>query len=222
MRRGGVDGRLHLLLGDVDVEIERELQRDDRAAEGAGGHHLVQAGHLPELALEGRCHRRRHDVRTGAGIEGEHLDGGIIDLRQRGNGQLTVGDGAGQHDGRHQQRRRDGPEASPPGVLTCTVLPARSLSTPSMTITSPADKPASIAASVADVGPRVTWRTSTVWSGFTVYTNEPCGPRWIPASGTMTAPFLTSSSRRAFTNWFGKSTSSSFGKIAFRRVVPVL
>jgi hypothetical protein len=28
---------LHLLLGDVDVEIERELQRDDRAAERAGG-----------------------------------------------------------------------------------------------------------------------------------------------------------------------------------------
>jgi hypothetical protein len=38
----GVDGRLHLLLGDVDVQAEVELQHDDRGAAGAGGGHLAQ------------------------------------------------------------------------------------------------------------------------------------------------------------------------------------
>src|SRR5690349_23415829 len=32
--RGGVDGRLNLLLGDVDIQVEIELQGDQRAAEG--------------------------------------------------------------------------------------------------------------------------------------------------------------------------------------------
>ena len=51
---GGIDGRLHLLLGNVEAEVEAELERDDRTAAGARGGHLLQAGHLAELALEGR------------------------------------------------------------------------------------------------------------------------------------------------------------------------
>ena len=83
---GGVDGGLHLLLRDVDVEVERELQRDERGAERAGGRHLLEAGELAELALERRGHGRRHDLGAGAGIEGEDLDGRIVHLGQRRDG----------------------------------------------------------------------------------------------------------------------------------------
>ncbi len=81
--RRRVDRRLHFLLGDVDVEIEDELQRDDRAAKRARRRHLVQAGDLAELALERRRHRRRHHVRAGARIKRQHLNCRVIDLRQR-------------------------------------------------------------------------------------------------------------------------------------------
>ena len=91
-------------------EVERELQRDDRAAEGAGRGHLVQARHLAELALERRGDRRRHHVRARARIERQHLDGRVVDLRQRRDRQLAVGDDAGQQDRRHQQRGRDRPQ----------------------------------------------------------------------------------------------------------------
>ncbi len=80
---GGVDRRLHLLLGDVEAEIETELQRDDRGAGGTRRGHLIEARHLPELPLERRGDRRGHHLRAGAGIEGLHLDGRIIDLGQR-------------------------------------------------------------------------------------------------------------------------------------------
>src|SRR2546426_6588701 len=62
-RLRGVDGLLYLLLGHVDVQAEHELERDDGAAAGAGGRHLLEAGHLPELPLQRGRHRRRHDVR---------------------------------------------------------------------------------------------------------------------------------------------------------------
>ena len=39
----GVDGRLHLLLGHVERQAERETQRDHRRAARARGRHLVQA-----------------------------------------------------------------------------------------------------------------------------------------------------------------------------------
>ena len=48
---------LDVLLGDVDIEVERELQCDHRTAGRTTGRHLVQAGHLPELPLERRGHR---------------------------------------------------------------------------------------------------------------------------------------------------------------------
>ncbi len=105
---GGIDGGLHFLLGDVDVFVEVELERDDRAAAGADGGHLLEAGHLAELALEGRGDGRGHDVRSGAGIEGEDLDDGVVHLGQGGDRQLQEPDAARNHDGRHQQRCGDG------------------------------------------------------------------------------------------------------------------
>ena len=78
-----VDGRLHFLLGDIDVQVETELQGDDRAAKGARRSHLVQAGDFAELALEWSSDRRGHYVRTGAGIKRLHLNCRVIDLRKR-------------------------------------------------------------------------------------------------------------------------------------------
>ena len=55
--RRRVDRRLHLLLGNVDIQVEIELQRDDRGAERAVRGHLREARHLAELPLERRRHR---------------------------------------------------------------------------------------------------------------------------------------------------------------------
>ena len=91
-----IDRRLHFLLGDVEAEIETELQRDDRGAGRARRRHLVEAGHLAELPLQGSGHRRRHHFRARARIERLYLDGRIIDLRQGRERQEGVGDDAGQ------------------------------------------------------------------------------------------------------------------------------
>ena len=102
-----IDRRLDFLLGDVEAQIEAELQGDHRSAGGARRRHLVQSRHLPELALQRRGDRGCHHFRTGAGIERLHLDGRVIDLRQGRERQEGIGDDAGQHDRRHQQRGRD-------------------------------------------------------------------------------------------------------------------
>ncbi len=73
---------LHLLLGDVQIQFQTELQRDDRTAAGTGGGHLVQSGHLPELALQRRGDGGGHDVRARARIERDDLNGRVIDLRE--------------------------------------------------------------------------------------------------------------------------------------------
>src|SRR5262249_46163688 len=86
-RRRRIDRGLHLLLGDVDRGIERELQRDERGAERARRRHLLQAGQLPELPFERRRHGRGHDVGAGPRIKGQDLYRWIVDLRQRRNGQ---------------------------------------------------------------------------------------------------------------------------------------
>jgi hypothetical protein len=110
----GVDGRLDLLLRHVDVQVQRELQRDDRAAERAGRRHLVEPGHLPELALQGRGDGGGHHVGAGARIERLDLDGRVVHLRQGRDGEEEVGDAAGEEDRRHEQRRRDGPQDEGP------------------------------------------------------------------------------------------------------------
>jgi hypothetical protein len=76
-----VDGSLHFLFGDVDVQIQIELQGDDGAAERARRSHLVQAGNLAKLAFERCGDGGAHDVRAGAGIKRLHLNRGVIDLR---------------------------------------------------------------------------------------------------------------------------------------------
>ena len=106
---GRVDRRLHLLLGGVEGYVEAELQGDDRGAGRTGRRHLVQAGHLAELPLQRRRHRRGHHLGTGARVEGGHLDGRIVDLRQGRQRQEAVADDADQQDRQHRQGRRHRP-----------------------------------------------------------------------------------------------------------------
>ncbi len=110
IRPRSVDRLLHFLLGDIDVEAERELQRNDRTAIGTDGGHLLQPGNLAELPLERRGHGRRHHIRTRARIERHDLNDRIINLRQRGYRQLTVSNDPREQDSDHQQRRRYGPQ----------------------------------------------------------------------------------------------------------------
>ena len=101
---------------------------------------------------------------AGARIERGNLNRWIVDLRQRRDRQLAVGDGSSQEQPRHQERRRDWPEDErargvhrppPRGAassnLTATLAPGCSLSTPSVTTTSPAEIPDVIAASSPSV-----------------------------------------------------------------------
>ena len=106
---GRIDGRLDLLLGNVEREVQTELQRDDGTASGARGGHLGEARHLAELALERRRDRRGHDIGACTGIEGADLDGRVIDLRQRGDRQLLVRHGSGKENSDHQERGCDRP-----------------------------------------------------------------------------------------------------------------
>ncbi len=106
----GIDGGLHFFFGDVDIEREIELQNDDRGSAGAGGGHLAEPLHLAELALERSGDGGGHHVGAGAGIEGQHLDGGVIHLGQRRDGQLREGDETDKQDRGHQQRGCDWPQ----------------------------------------------------------------------------------------------------------------
>ena len=109
-RGSGVDGGLNLLLGHIDVQIERELQGDHGAAIGAARGHLVQSRHLSELPFERSGDVRGDYIGTRAGVEGGHLNGRIIHLGKRGDRQLFVGDCAYQQQSDHEQRSRHGPE----------------------------------------------------------------------------------------------------------------
>src|SRR3989442_14517147 len=86
----------------VNVQGERELKNDDRAASGANGSHLVQTGQLSEWPLERRSDGRGRNIRTCAGIKSNHLDGPIIHLRQRRNRQLPI-----SHNAREQNNREN-------------------------------------------------------------------------------------------------------------------
>ena len=112
--RGPVDGRLNFLLGDVNVEVQLELQRDDRAPEGARGGHLVQPGNLAELALERCGDRRGHYIRAATGIKRLYLNRGVVNLRQGGNRQLAIGHPADQYNAHHEQRSGNRPQNKRP------------------------------------------------------------------------------------------------------------
>jgi hypothetical protein len=101
-RAAGIDGGLHLLLGDVQRQPEAELQRHDRDAGRAGGSHARQPRHLAELSLQWGGDGLRHHLRAGARVQRLHLDRGVVDLRQRRQWQEPETDQAGQHDGHHQ------------------------------------------------------------------------------------------------------------------------
>ena len=83
-----VDRRLHFLLRDVDVQVQRELQDDHRASIGARRGHLAQARHLPELPFQRRRHCRCRHIRACARIKRHHLNRRVVDFRQRRNRQL--------------------------------------------------------------------------------------------------------------------------------------
>ncbi len=101
--------------------VERELQRDQRGAEGADRRHLPQARELAELALERGRHRRGHDVGAGPRVEGEDLDRRVVDLRQGGDWELEVGDSPGEEDARRQQGSRHRAEDEGAGGIHGTV-----------------------------------------------------------------------------------------------------
>src|SRR5205085_7417969 len=230
---------------------EIELQRDHRGAAGARRQHLLQARRLAELALERRRDRRGHHLGARARIEGEYLDGRVIDLRQRRDRQLAIRDHANEQQRDHQQRSRNRPQdekarrvhppsferwrpppalpgAAPAGGLisgraeaTSTCAPGRKRSTPSVTIVSPGRRPSAIAWRWPSRGPSFTGRKATVLSDCTTYTNIPCAPRCTAAAGTITASRSVSSFMRTLTNWFGKRPRSSFANCAFSFTVPV-
>lgn len=76
--------------------------------------------------------------------------------------------------------------------------------------------------SAPSLGPSSTDRTVALFWAVATYTQGPALPRCTDVFGTTVAPCLTSSSRRAFTNWFGKSASSTFGNSALSLTVPVV
>ncbi len=115
IRRRRIDGRLHFLLGHVDVFLQIELQRDQRSAERARRRHLRQPRHFAELPLERRGHGRRHHVRTRARIKRQHLNRRVINLRKRRYGKLEVTDRSRQEHAHHQQRSRDRADDERPG-----------------------------------------------------------------------------------------------------------
>ena len=89
-RAGGVDRRLHVLRGGVDVAPEVELQRDLAEPVGARRGHGRQRRDLPELALQRGGDQRRHGLRVGARQLRRDLDGREVDLRQRRDGQPEI------------------------------------------------------------------------------------------------------------------------------------
>src|SRR5439155_13955406 len=155
-----------------------------------------------ELPLERRRDGRGHDLGAGAGVERHDLDRGVVDLRQRRDGELAETDGAGQQEPRHQERRRDRPQDERPGrthvvpfrgpfpsaLVTATFIPACNLSMPSVTTSSSGETPRVTAVSSPSVSRTSTFRISTVSSALTPYTNDDCGLRWIAAPGTITIP----------------------------------
>ena len=108
IHRRGVDRRLHVVRGAVDVAVDVELDDDRRVADRGGGGDLGHPGDLPQPAFQRRGDGVGHRFGIGAGPRGEHDDGRDVDARQRGDRQEAVGDDAGQHQADRQQDGGDG------------------------------------------------------------------------------------------------------------------
>jgi hypothetical protein len=74
----GIDGRLNLLLSNIDIQKQRELQNDGGTAVRTRGRHLRQSWYLTKLSLEGRCNRRRHYIGGGSRVKRPHLNRWIL------------------------------------------------------------------------------------------------------------------------------------------------
>ena len=85
---------LDLLLRYVDVQAQVELQRDDRTSARTGRRHLLESGTWPNCRSSGAVTEDAMTSGLAPGIEGGHLDGGVIDLRECRHRQLAVGDKA--------------------------------------------------------------------------------------------------------------------------------
>ncbi len=105
----GVDRRLHVLRGAVDVAREIELDGDSAVPERAARRHFRDAGNLSELAFQRLGNGGRHGFGIGARQLRRHLNGREVHLRQRGDGEERISGGSDEQDRRHQQRRRDRP-----------------------------------------------------------------------------------------------------------------
>ncbi len=105
----GVDRRLHVARGCVDVPREIELEDDRGRAQVARRRHLLHARDAAELPLERHRHRRGHGLRARPGQRRLHLDGGELDLRQRCHRELAEGHPAGERKRGGEQRRADRP-----------------------------------------------------------------------------------------------------------------
>ena len=111
---GGVDRRLNVARGGVDVSIEVELERDRRLPEGALRRHLRDAGDEPELTLQGRRHRRSHRLGARPREPRVDVDRRIFHLRQRRHREEEIADRSHERD-RHRQQRRPDRVADEPG-----------------------------------------------------------------------------------------------------------
>ena len=97
----GVDRRLNVARGGVDVPVEVELERDRRLPEGALRRHLRDAGDEPELTLQRRRYRRGHRLGARPREPRADVDRRIFHLRQRRHREEEIADRPHERD-RHR------------------------------------------------------------------------------------------------------------------------
>jgi hypothetical protein len=123
----GVDRRLHIARGAIDVAAYAEHQDDAGLTERARGGHLGDIGDLAEVSFERSRHRGRHGLGTGAWHRCRHQDDREIDLRQRSNREQEEGHrpqehhGQGQQGGGYRPSDTDLGKRHPPAIGSATV-----------------------------------------------------------------------------------------------------
>ena len=105
----GIDGRLHVACGGIDVAAEIELQNDAGGTQLAGRSHLVHARDASELPLQRSRHRRGHRLRACSRQARAHRDDGELHLRQWSDGEKVECQRSRKQQRRRQQRRPDRP-----------------------------------------------------------------------------------------------------------------